>query len=224
MSKGHGGRRRPVPPTIRPAGPADAEAMREIYNDAVRSTTATFDTEPRSLADQLAWLAYHDARHPVFVAESGGGVVGWASLSPWSERRAYDGTAEISVYVGRAWRRRGFGRALITEILGTAATVGLHTVLARVVEGNPASRALHLLAGFRVVGTMHEVGYKFRRYLHVELMELVLEPRRIARGLAARTRHRQDAGSRSSRNSGPGERRDYFSSKIEIRNPPFGRR
>jgi L-amino acid N-acyltransferase len=163
-------------PTIRAARTADAEAMRSIYNEAVRHTTATFDTKARSLPDQIAWLAGHDRRHPVLVAELAGRVVGWVSLSPWSDRHAYDGTAEISVYVGGTWRRHGIGRKLVTAVLRAAVRSRFHMVLARVAEGNPVSRTLHIRAGFTPVGVMHEVGYKFGRLLNVELMERRIDP------------------------------------------------
>jgi L-amino acid N-acyltransferase len=162
--------------TLRPAGISDAERLRDIYNEAVRETTATFDTEPRSLEDQVSWLEGHDDRHPVLAALLDNVVVGWASLSPWSERCAYEGTAEISVYVGSEWRRRGVGRALVQETLRAGARCRLHTILARIAEGNPVSRRLHLSAGFTPVGVMHQVGYKFGRYLDVELLELSLAP------------------------------------------------
>jgi L-amino acid N-acyltransferase len=165
----------PITPAVRRARPDDVELMRVIYNDAVRTTTATFDTEPRTLAAQRAWFGEHDERHPVLVAEFGGNVVGWASLSPWSDRKAYDGTAETSVYVASEWRRRGVGRALVSAILQEATRCGFHTLLARVAEGNPVSRALHLSAGFVPVGVMHQVGHKFGRFLDVELLELQLE-------------------------------------------------
>jgi len=170
------GARRETPtgsgPTVRPARRADAESIASIYNEAVRSTTATFDTEPRSLARQLQLMEDHDANHPLLVAELEGEVAGWASLSPWSERCAYDGTAEVSVYVGERWRNRGIGRALVTEILAAGPRCGLHTILARIAEGNPASRRLHQSLGFDTVGVMREVGYKFGRFLDVELMQL----------------------------------------------------
>jgi L-amino acid N-acyltransferase len=193
-----GGSRRPptrLRVTIRPALPGDVDAMRAIYNDAVRSTTATFDTEPRTLADQLAWFDQHDARHPILVAEIGGEVVGWVSLSPWSERPAYEGTAEISEYVAAPWRRRGIGHTLISEIFLAAARCNLHVVLARIAEGNPASRALHLAAGFKPVGVMHEVGYKFDQFLDVELMERRLGEKSTlpSRGSASRRRMRSSA-------------------------------
>jgi L-amino acid N-acyltransferase len=172
---------RKLGPIIRPAVRTDADAMRQIYNEAVRTTTATFDTEPRSLEDQLTWLAEHDLRHPVLVAEEHGTVEGWVSLSPWSDRRAYDGTAEISVYVGVPWQNRGLGRALVSEVLTAAQRLGFHAILARVAEGNPVSRALHVSVGFVPVGVMHEVGYKFGRHLNVELLELRLGASSLSR-------------------------------------------
>ena len=164
-------------PTIRPAGPHDANAIREIYNEAVETTTATFDTQARSLPEQRQWLAHHGARHPVLVAEVHGAVVGWVALSPWSDRRAYDGTGEVSVYVGSRSRGLGIGRALLESIVLKARGLDFHTILARVAEGNPISRQLHVAAGFTPVGVMHEVGRKFGRFLDVELLELHLGPR-----------------------------------------------
>jgi L-amino acid N-acyltransferase YncA len=74
--------------TLRPADADDAEAIAAIYNQAVLHTTATFDTEPVTASSRLAWLGEHTApQHPVLVAESAdGGVIGWASLSSWSDR------------------------------------------------------------------------------------------------------------------------------------------
>ncbi|MFZ0892557.1 MAG: N-acetyltransferase family protein [Thermoplasmata archaeon] len=161
-------------PRIRAALTMDAGAIATIYNEAVRTTTATFDTEPRSIEGQRAWLAHHDSQHPVLVAEVDGEVIGWAGLSPWSERRAYAATSEISVYVASPWRGRGIGRQLVTEIRARAVALGIHTILARIAEGNPASRQLHVSAGFTTVGVMREVGLKFGRLLDVELMQLML--------------------------------------------------
>ncbi len=160
--------------TIRPARIEDAEAIASIYNEAVRSTTATFDTEPRSLADQVSWLEHHDTGHPVLVAELGSVVAGWAALSPWSERCAYAGTVEVSIYIGESWRNRGIGRSLLRELVAVGRSLGLHSILARVAEGNPVSQRLHRSEGFATVWIMREVGYKFGRFLDVELMQLIL--------------------------------------------------
>src|SRR5581483_5967832 len=92
---------------IRRATVADAAAIADIYNEAILTTTATFDTETKSEAERAQWLQSHDERHPVLVALLDGKVVCWASLTRWSERRAYDDTAETSFYVHSAFRGRG---------------------------------------------------------------------------------------------------------------------
>lgn len=164
----------PATPTVRSATEADLPAITAVYNDAIRTTTATFDTEEKSVDDRRRWLLQRDARHPVLVAECEGRLAGFAALSPWSDRCAYAATAENSVYVDEAWRSRGIGRALLAELLAAARKAGLHTVIARIAAGNPASEALHRAAGFAHIGTMREVGLKFGRRLDVHLYQLVL--------------------------------------------------
>jgi L-amino acid N-acyltransferase len=162
------------PVSVRSAREVDNPSLAAIYNDAVRTTIATFDTEARSPEAQRAWLAHHDARHPVFVAESGGEVVGWASLSRWSDRKAYDATAEFSFYVRAGERGRGVGRLLLGTAVTRAAESGLHVLLARIAEPNPVSVHLHESFGFRRVGVMKEVGRKFDRWIDVHLFERML--------------------------------------------------
>ncbi len=98
--------------TIRRAQLTDAKAIADIYNEAILTTTATFDTETKSVEERAQWLQSHDGRHPVLVAVVDGLVVGWASLRRWSERRAYDDTAETSFSVHSTHRGRGIGRKL----------------------------------------------------------------------------------------------------------------
>ena len=96
---------------IRTAEPGDLEAITEIYNEAILTTTATFDVEPKTLADRRDWFQKHGGRYPILVAVVADRVVGWASLSRFSERSAYDETAETSFYVESSLRGRGIGRA-----------------------------------------------------------------------------------------------------------------
>jgi phosphinothricin acetyltransferase len=159
---------------LRPAADGDAATIAEIYNEAVRTTVATFDTEPRTLDAQRAWLHEHDRRHPVVVAEVSGQVVGWASLSPWSDRRAYEGTAEVSFYVRSEDRGRGIGRQLLEEVVGAGQRLGFHVLLSRIADGNAVSVHLHEMSGFHTVGVMREVGFKFGRWIDVHLMERLL--------------------------------------------------
>ena len=124
---------------LRPATETDLPSITEIYNQAVLRATGTFDTEPKTIEQQRDWFAHHGAAHPVIVAEEGGKIVGWASLSPYSDRCAYARTAEVSVYIDEDARGRGLGGGLLEGILAAGKKTGLLQVLARVTEGNEAS-------------------------------------------------------------------------------------
>jgi phosphinothricin acetyltransferase len=160
--------------TIRRAELADAAAIADIYNEAILSTTATFDTETKSAAERAQWLQSHDERHPVLVAVFDGKVVGWASLTRWSERHAYDDTAETSFYVHSKHRGQGVGRQLKTALIDEARRLGFHSLIARVAEGSRESIRLNESAGFVHVGTLKEVGCKFGRRLDVHIMQKIL--------------------------------------------------
>ncbi len=135
------------------------------------SSTATFDTEPKTVPDRAAWLAEHDAEHPVTVLERDGAVVGWGSLSSVSDRHAWDRTVEISTYVDESHHRTGVGRALGTDLLARAKALGHHMVISRIAGENAASISLSESLGFEYVGVMHEVGWKFGRWLDVVMLE-----------------------------------------------------
>jgi len=165
----------PLSLTIRHAGQADIQAITDIYNEAILTTTATFDTEPETVAERSAWLQAHDEPHPVLVAVVEGQVVGWASLTRWSERRAYDHTAETSFYVHSAHRGRGIGRKLKEALIQEARRLQFHTLIARVTEESCESIHLNESVGFVHVGTLKEVGRKFGRFLDVHIMQKMLD-------------------------------------------------
>jgi len=157
------------------AEPRDAEATRAIYNLEVLETTVTFDLVPRSLADQMAWIAEHSGGHPAIVAvDDGDEVQGFASLSPFRPRPAYAPTVEDSVYVRRERRGDGIGEVLLRDLLVLATDHGFHSVIARIVGGHDASIKLHDKCGFEQVGCEREVGRKFGRWLDVVVMQKML--------------------------------------------------
>jgi L-amino acid N-acyltransferase len=160
---------------IREATLADQQAILDIYNEAVMNTSATFDTELRSYEKQLAWFANHKKNHPVLVAENNGTIVGWASLSPWSDRCAYETTVEVSVYVHKDYRLKGIGSRLLEWVTLEGKKAGNHTVLSRITQGNESSIHIHEKFGYRHVGVMKEVGFKFGKFLDVHMMQLVYE-------------------------------------------------
>jgi L-amino acid N-acyltransferase len=158
---------------IRKATAEDLPAITDIYNDAVLNLTASFDTQPKTMEEQKKWLKEHQSQFPILVAESEGRIAGWASLSRWSDRCAYSGSAEASLYVNAKDRNSGLGRKLISSLLEEGQMAGLHTVIARIVEGNAVSIHLCETLGFTHIGTMKEVGRKFGKLLDVEMMQKI---------------------------------------------------
>lgn len=159
---------------IRRATRSDASVIADIYNEAIATTTATFDTEPKSTEERIRWLESHDERHPVLVAELDDAVVGWASLTRWSDRAAYDDTAETSFYVHSTHRGRGIGRKLQEALIGEAQRLGFHTLIARITAGSAESLHLHETTGFTHVGVLKEVGRKFGKLLDVHVLQKML--------------------------------------------------
>lgn len=172
---------------IRLAEVADAEAIRTIYNVEVLGSTNTFDMVPRTRAEQEAWILEHSGVHPALVATlpadteadgpigaNGEIVLGFGSLSAFRERSGYSATAENSVYVDRAQRGRGVGKALLEELLVRASAHGFHSLIARIAGHNETSIGLHRAAGFELVGVEREVGRKHRQWLDVVELQRLL--------------------------------------------------
>jgi len=164
------------PLRIRPATEADLPAVRAIYNHYVSTSTCTFQLEPDTEAERLAWFRTRSDRHPVTVAETDGEVVGWGSLSTWNKREAYATTVEASVYVRDDWVRRGVGRALLVDLLDRAKSLGHRVVIGGACAEQAASIGLQESLGFVPVGTFRQVGHKFGRWLDVRYMQVVLDP------------------------------------------------
>ncbi|HLT68779.1 MAG TPA: GNAT family N-acetyltransferase [Acidimicrobiales bacterium] len=159
---------------VRPARLDDAEAIMEIYNAEVTTSTVTFDIVPRTLEEQRRYLTDRSGAHAVVVATAGDEVVGYGALSPWRSKPAYATSVEDSVYVRRDHQGRGVGRALLAELTRVATAHGFHAMFARIVDGHAASIRLHEAFGFEVVGVEREVGRKFGRWLDVVVMERLL--------------------------------------------------
>ena len=161
---------------LRNATVADAEAIRTIYNHEVETSLVTFDLVPRSLAAQQDWVREREGALGAIVAErkNDGEILGFASLSPYRSRPAYNTTVENSIYVSESARGFGVGKALLEELVTMAKGRGFHTVLAHIAGGQEASIALHHSVGFAVVGVQKEVGRKFGTWLDVTVMQHML--------------------------------------------------
>ncbi len=158
---------------IRAAEINDVPSITEIYNEAVLNTTATFDTEIKTLDNRIEWFNQHGAQHPVLVAIVKGEVAAWASLSRWSDRAAYDTTAEESVYVSKEFRNKGIGKQLLKAIVAEGARTEKVNLIARITTDNESSIHIHRECGFTDVGVLTKVGNKFGRYLDVLMMQKI---------------------------------------------------
>ena len=141
---------------IEPAAAADAEAIAAIYNGAIDERSATLETRHRSAAEVAARV--EQATLPFLVARNGDAVIGWGALSPYSDREAYAGVAEASVYVAEAARGRGVGTRLVEAVADAGRARGVHKLLGKILTANRASVKLVDRCGFREVGVHRRHG------------------------------------------------------------------
>ncbi|MEU6972358.1 N-acetyltransferase family protein [Kitasatospora aureofaciens] len=148
--------------------PEHAEQILAIYQLGIDGGDATFETTAPT------WQAFDATRlseHRLVAVDGGGRVLGWAAVVPVSDRCAYAGVVEHSVYVHPDARGRGVGLALLTALLASTDAAGVWTVQSGIFPENTASLALHSKAGFRVVGTRERLGRHLGRWRDVVLVE-----------------------------------------------------
>jgi phosphinothricin acetyltransferase len=147
--------------------PDDWPAVREIYAAGIATGNATFEIEP---PDWERWDASHLGGHR-FVARRHGRVVGWVALAPVSDRCAYAGVAEDSVYVSDDARGQGIGRQLLDAVIRSADAADIWTIQTGIFPENAVSIELHRRCGFRVVGVRERLGRLAGSWRDVVFME-----------------------------------------------------
>lgn len=147
-----------------------------ILNEAIESSTALYDYKPRSTESMVSWFAGKRAGgFPVIgLVSSTGALLGFGSLGTFRAWPAYKYTAEHSIYVHKDFRGQGLGNVLLTELIAAATGLGLHALIGGIDASNEGSIALHEKFGFRHVGTLPEVGFKFGRWLDLAFYQLLL--------------------------------------------------
>ena len=163
-----------MPVLLRPATESDLVAINDLYNHYVLHSTCTYQEELESPASRRQWFQHHGDAHPVIVAEAGGVVVGWGSLSSFHPRSAYRHTVENSVYVHHQHHGQGIGSLLLEDLIKRASTLGHQAIIGAIDAEQTASIALHAKFHFQEVGRLRRVGLKFGRWLDVVYMELLL--------------------------------------------------
>jgi L-amino acid N-acyltransferase YncA len=157
----------------REATTADASAIAAIYNEGIADRIATFETESRTPAEIGAWFK---PGHLIVVAETDvGGPVAFAASFPYSVRPCYAGIGEFSVYVARAYRGLGAGRAVLAALIDAAAARGMYKLTSRVFPENTASRALLKGLGFEEIGVHRRHGQLDGRWRDCVVVERLLD-------------------------------------------------
>lgn len=155
---------------VRDATTADAAACGAVYAPYVRSSAASFETEPPSAEEMARRIGAALATHAWLVAERDGALVGYAYATAYKARPAYRWTCETSVYVGAGAQGAGVGRTLYVALLDRLAGRGFRTAVAGMTLPNPASAGLHAALGFTPCGVLPRVGWKAGRWHDVALL------------------------------------------------------
>jgi L-amino acid N-acyltransferase YncA len=144
--------------TIRDALEADLPAIVEIYNAATATRTATALLGPVTVEEQLPWFRRHSPdQFPLWVAEIDGQIAGWLSFHEFIRRPAYNGAAEVSVYVRENFRGRGLGRALLAKAIADAPQLHARILLGYILGHNEASLRLFQKVGFERWGYLPRI-------------------------------------------------------------------
>jgi L-amino acid N-acyltransferase YncA len=161
---------------IRPAELRDLAAITRIYDHAVRYGTASFEIDPPDEQEmERRYRALRDAGYPYLAAELDGTLAGYAYAAPYRARVGYRWSVEDSIYIAVQAQRRGIGRALLERLIFESETSGFRQMIAVIGDcANHASIELHRAAGFRMVGSFDNVGYKFGRWVDSVLMQRAL--------------------------------------------------
>ncbi|HOB65937.1 GNAT family N-acetyltransferase [Ottowia sp.] len=156
---------------------AHAPAILDILNDAIVTSTALYDYQPRTLASMRGWFdAKAAGGFPVIGAvHEDGTLLGFASYGTWRAFPAYKYTVEHSVYVHKDARGRGLASLLMRALIDAARAQGKHVLVGAIDAANGASIALHQQLGFVHAGTVRQAGFKFGRWLDVAFYQLILD-------------------------------------------------
>lgn len=154
---------------------ADAKCIADIYNYYIKETIITFEeilVTEEDIAHRIEKI--RKKGYPFFVYEDKGKVIGYAYLSNWRERSAYDITLETSVYLDRNHIGSGIGSILYKELIERARKINIHSLIGVISLPNDESRRLHSKFDFKLIGNFKESGKKFNKLIDVEFWQLML--------------------------------------------------
>jgi len=152
----------------------DLDTVLLIYNQGIEDRIATLETEPKDFLYIKDWFSAHQGRYQALVSEKNGKIVGWAALNPYSQRCAYDGVADLSIYVGREHRGTGIGTQLLLDLEKQAHRQAFRKIVLFMLPFNQAGQQLYGKLGYRIVGTLEKQGKRDGQEIDVLIMEKLL--------------------------------------------------
>ena len=160
---------------IRRATREDVAGILEIFNYNIVHSTAIYLYEEQTLENRLAWFdAKVEAGEPVFVCEVDGHIAGYATYGKFRPYVAYRYTIENSVYVHEHFQRRGIAKQLMLRLIEEAKQTHYKTMITCIDASNDGSKRMHEKLGFSHSGTLTNVGFKFNKWLDLDIYQLNL--------------------------------------------------
>ena len=158
----------------RMASEQDIDSICLIYNQGIEDRIATLETEQKDLTYMKNWLEQHQGRYKVLVAECNGVVIGWASLNQYSNRCAYNGVADLSIYIRRDYRGKGIGTVMLEDLEALAVYQGFNKIILFTFSFNRLGQGLYKKSGYREVGVLEKQGQMDGKYIDVMIMEKLI--------------------------------------------------
>lgn len=160
--------------TVREATENDIEDILRIYNQGIEDREATLETDTKDIPYMKKWFQDHQGRFSVLVAIQNHQIIGWSSLNPYSHRCAYDGVADLSIYIDRDYRGKGIGSSLLRALEIIAKENGFRKIVLFTFPFNQLGQGLYKKIGYREVGVFEKQGVMDDHYIDVMIMEKLL--------------------------------------------------
>lgn len=157
---------------IRLANENDYTSILKIYEPYITDTAITFEYKVPSINDFRKRLTNIQKTFPLIVCEIDNIVAGYAYISRFREREAYDWSTESSIYINPFYQGKSIGKALYFALIESAKLLGYCNIYGVVTMPNFKSEKLHDSFGFTTIGVTHNVGFKFGSWLDVKWYEL----------------------------------------------------
>lgn len=159
----------------RVASENDLKSILCIYNQGIEDRIATLEEDKKDNEYINEWFKNHQDRFAVIIVEKDDEIIGWASLNPYSNRCAYAGVADLSIYIKREYRGKGVGSLLLKKIEQTAIKNNFNKIVLFTFPFNKLGQGLYRKNGFREVGVFKNQGKLDGRYVDVMIMEKVFD-------------------------------------------------